>query len=81
MKNYTPAMTDSFGRESSNNRSCNRMNNRADFIRLMESKKGNIDLLINSLKLSHQYYTPFFAKIQAFLAKIAFFVDYDGELC
>ena len=31
--------------------------------------------------LLHPYYTPFFTKIQVNLAKIAFFVDYDGDLC
>lgn len=30
------------------------------------------------VKPSRTYYTPFLTKIQAFLAKIAFFVNYDG---
>ena len=36
---------------------------------------------INSDKMMYTYYTPFFVKIQVLLAKMAFFVDYDGELC
>ena len=31
--------------------------------------------------MMYTYYTPFFVKIQVLLAKMAFFVDYDGELC
>jgi len=43
-------------------------------------KKYLADIEIQ-LSFVHQYYTPFFTKIQVNLAKTAFFVDYDGYLC
>ena len=36
---------------------------------------------INTQFWMHRYYTPKFTKFQAFLAKMAFFVNYDGLLC
>ena len=45
---------------------------------LKEQQADNLKISHNPI---HPYYTPKPIKIQAFLAKIAFFVDNDGYLC
>jgi len=45
---------------------------------LMQKSKEERYRQIHANISRYPYYTPFFAQIQAFLAKKAFFVDYDG---
>ena len=43
----------------------------------MKNRRSTQHRHSDPIKLIHPYYTPKFTKIQAFLAKLAFFVDYD----
>ena len=46
---------------------------------LLTKKRSQVQKAINTVKISMPpYYTPFRTQIQAFLAKIAFFVNIDG---
>ena len=50
-------------------------------MRLMQKKRCLKWVHLCTIIWLQTYYTLFFTKIQAFLAKTAFFVDIDGYLC